>query len=258
MTTDKHDSTDTALGKTKSRLKETHEFFTPMYVVNDMIDELERVGDKDGKLCILENTLDPAAGNGAFMYGVLKRKEKRGQSKSDALTTTFATDLMLDNVMDCTARAIFWELGTDDIFDGEHGQPSEGLEIHTTIGGKEVELYGDTSLYSIRKNNVTTFQREYSFQGKKIIVRQQPEAWWLVEYKTPSMVKFDSTKLAKNIMIQDFLKFDKTFDGTEPLYASQVSKELKTADATGTFVPDSTDVKVEKQQKVTTEPDFEW
>ena len=97
--------------KSKSRVADFGEVFTPEFIVNNMLDlvrsETENINSK---------FLEPACGNGNFLIEVLKRKlfiiknrYKKSQHEYEtnsiiAIGSLYGIDLMSDNVKECKKR----------------------------------------------------------------------------------------------------------------------------------------------------------
>ena len=80
--------------KRAKRRKETAEDFTPLELVNEMLDKLPaEVWDDSNK-----TFLDNSAGNGNFLVAVLQRKLDHGHDPLQALSTIYGVELMYDNV----------------------------------------------------------------------------------------------------------------------------------------------------------------
>ena len=75
------------------RRKQTGEDFTPRALVDMMLDKLPP--EEFGKI---SNFLDPCAGNGNIIIPIIERKLAAGLSYIEALETTWALELMQDNV----------------------------------------------------------------------------------------------------------------------------------------------------------------
>ena len=82
-----------------ARKKQTAEVFTPIPLVNDILDKLS-------KECWTEEKTfcDPSAGNGNFLIEVLRRKIELGHDPLSALSTVYGVELMEDNVVECRHR----------------------------------------------------------------------------------------------------------------------------------------------------------
>ena len=99
----------------KARIARNGEIFTPMALVNEMIDAAENNGctafsDPSKTSC------DPCMGNGQFIIGMIKRKIKRGMTFEQAARSTFGMELMQDNV-DVTRQRVMDICGyTDTIY----------------------------------------------------------------------------------------------------------------------------------------------
>jgi len=82
------------------RRKATAEFFTPIELVNEILDKLPSECWASGK-----TFCDPAAGNGNFLVEVLRRKvEVHHHDPLQAISTIYAVELMADNVQELKAR----------------------------------------------------------------------------------------------------------------------------------------------------------
>lgn len=90
--------------RTKLRVKQTAEVFTPTFLVQEMLDILEKQ-DPDIFTNPSKTFIDNCCGDGQFLSEVVIRKiERSGCSLSQALSTTFGVELMEDNVKECRAR----------------------------------------------------------------------------------------------------------------------------------------------------------
>jgi len=88
--------------KSKKRIKDKGEVYTPKRLVNEILDKLPKNiwSEKD------KTFFDPACGNGNFLVEVVERKIKAGSTKWQALSTTFGVDIMDDNVKECRQRLL--------------------------------------------------------------------------------------------------------------------------------------------------------
>lgn len=88
----------------KLRIQHTAEFFTPIKLVQEMLDKLE---ESDPTLFSdpTKTFLDNSCGDGQFLSEVVIRKmERSGCTLEQALRTTYGVDLMEDNVNECRKR----------------------------------------------------------------------------------------------------------------------------------------------------------
>lgn len=85
-----------------NRTKLTGEIFTPLPLVDEILDQLPQELFTNPE----KTFLDPAAGNGNFLVRVLERKIKvQGKKRiTQALKTTFGVDIMKDNIEECKQR----------------------------------------------------------------------------------------------------------------------------------------------------------
>ena len=91
--------------KSKARVKEFGEVFTPDFIVNDMCDLIpSEIWDN------IESTfLEPACGNGNFLVEILARKYERCKDEKDglkALASVFGIDIQCDNCEECRVRLL--------------------------------------------------------------------------------------------------------------------------------------------------------
>ena len=88
--------------KRKERRKITAEDFTPLPLVDEMLDKLpqEVFSDPSKTFC------DNSAGNGNFLIQVLQRKLDQGHDPLQALSTIYGVELMPDNVMEMKERLL--------------------------------------------------------------------------------------------------------------------------------------------------------
>lgn len=90
---------DDSLIKSKARVKNVGEVFTPDFLVERMLDQFPKESWQPGK-----NWLEPTCGNGQFIVAIIKWKIRAGCNILDALATTFGMDIMTDNVKECKSR----------------------------------------------------------------------------------------------------------------------------------------------------------
>lgn len=87
------------------RTKETEEFFTPTWVVQQTLDHYLNLDNE-----IFDNPkktiIDPCCGDGQFLSEALIRKLENGIDFETALGTIYGVDLMQDNVELCRERLL--------------------------------------------------------------------------------------------------------------------------------------------------------
>jgi len=87
--------------KRNLRKKSTAEEFTPVFLVNSMLDKLpSSIWSENSTFC------DPACGNCNFLVEILKRKLKLGHSPIKALQSLFGCDCMSDNIKEGRLRLL--------------------------------------------------------------------------------------------------------------------------------------------------------
>lgn len=135
------------MSKSKDRIKQTGEVFTPSKLVNEMLDKIptELINDPD------KTIIDPSCGNGQFLIEVVKR---RGTIKN-----VFGVDIMADNCCDTIARLIFYAV--------------HGLEIINEnaqfVSDLDHDGHTDHPMYPFAVD-IKKFFRYYSYQNKEVIV----------------------------------------------------------------------------------------
>lgn len=90
------------LDRSRTRVKETGEVFTPTALVEEMLDKMDVTLFSDP----VKTFLDPSAGDGQFLASVLYRKLEHGHTFEQALSTIYGVDLMPDNVQLCRDRLL--------------------------------------------------------------------------------------------------------------------------------------------------------
>lgn len=88
--------------RTKERIDQTAEVFTPPALVNEMLDKIPTEVWADPTKTVLDNS----CGNGNFLVEVLRRKIQHGSTPTQALETIYGVELMADNVAECKARLL--------------------------------------------------------------------------------------------------------------------------------------------------------
>jgi hypothetical protein len=97
-------NTDKNKEKRKQRRKQTAEDFTPLWLVDEMLDKLEE-HSPDTFTDEEKTYLDPACGNGNILIQVIKRKLKYN-SPIQAVSTIYGCDIQLDNIQECRLRIL--------------------------------------------------------------------------------------------------------------------------------------------------------
>ncbi len=87
--------------KPLSRIKQFGEVFTPIALVNEMLDKLPiDCWDCD------KTFIDNSCGNGNFLVEILKRKLALRHEPLQALSTIYGVELLEDNTLECKHRLI--------------------------------------------------------------------------------------------------------------------------------------------------------
>lgn len=91
--------------KRQERRSKTAEDFTPLPLVNEILDRLSL--ESNNEVWSEDKTfVDPACGNGNFLIEVLKRKLNKGHDPLNALMTIYGVDIMLDNIQETRLRLL--------------------------------------------------------------------------------------------------------------------------------------------------------
>lgn len=101
------------LVKSKKRVRELGEVFTPPNIVSDMIDMVQ---DQDCDV-IRGNWFEPCCGTGNFQVEIARRKLAAGMSPEEAANTMFSGDIMQDNVDETIDRLVEILPGTREILE---------------------------------------------------------------------------------------------------------------------------------------------
>ena len=86
----------------RARRKQTAEDFTPLALVDEMLDKLPSEVFSDPSKTFLDNS----AGNGNFLVRVLARKLEAGHPPLQALASVYGVELMADNVEEMRGRML--------------------------------------------------------------------------------------------------------------------------------------------------------
>ena len=94
-------TTEQKLTKSKARVKELGEVFTPPALVTEMLSKLPSGSWEHAK-----TFLEPSCGNGNFLVQILERKIAAGATPLQALSTIHGVDIMEDNADESRARLL--------------------------------------------------------------------------------------------------------------------------------------------------------
>ena len=96
-----------SLIKSKERVRKHGEVFTPIWVVNEMLDELEKESS-DTFSDVSKTFLEPTCGTGNFVVEIYRRKLnycKNDRNKAEiALRSLWCIELLEDNMKECRQR----------------------------------------------------------------------------------------------------------------------------------------------------------
>lgn len=89
------------LVRSKARVKELGEVFTPAALVSEMLDKLPPDSWLPDK-----TFLEPSCGTGNFLVQILQRKLAAGHPPLQALSTIYGIDIMPDNIAESKRRLL--------------------------------------------------------------------------------------------------------------------------------------------------------
>ena len=152
----------TELTKSKKRVRESAEVYTPKWVVNDMLNLIPKETWED----IDATFLEPAGGNGNFVEEILRRKlaiAKTTDEKIRALKSVYAIELMLDNVDEMRARvkAIMAENG---VTEGIDDIINKNIQQGNFLTGENI--FGEDITFVDWKNGGTDTLKEMIARGE--------------------------------------------------------------------------------------------
>lgn len=93
--------------KSKRRVKAFAEVYTPKWLVDDMLDMLDRESGHSVFDSLQRTFLEPACGNGNYIVAIISRKLKLCKNAHDAelaCASVYGIDIQQDNVDECRAR----------------------------------------------------------------------------------------------------------------------------------------------------------
>lgn len=100
------------ISRSKERIMETGEVFTPPAITNEILDHLSEEMWEPHR-----TFLDPAAGEGHMIVEIYKRKIATGSTPTEALSTIYGIDIMRDNVLVCREKLLELAGNTDEYRD---------------------------------------------------------------------------------------------------------------------------------------------
>ena len=91
-----------SLTRSKERVSDLGEVFTPSHIVDEMHSLLPKKNWSDKTIIYLE----PTCGNGQFLVAAVQKKMDSGLTPEHAVNTTFGMDIMRDNIEDARLRVL--------------------------------------------------------------------------------------------------------------------------------------------------------
>ncbi|MCD8372035.1 MAG: SAM-dependent methyltransferase [Clostridia bacterium] len=129
--------------KSKERVRNHGEVFTPEWVVKAMCDLLEKEHCGEDMYEIEKTFLEPACGTGNFLVEIFARKLNHCKDTTDAikaLNSIFAIELLQDNVDEARARLLTMFKDAYPNADGFEIQLAQTILENNVIQGNTLEL----------------------------------------------------------------------------------------------------------------------
>lgn len=146
------------LVKSKHRVKNFGEVFTPINIVNDMLDTIPETISKEMTF------LEPTCGEGVFLIEILKRKLKNVDNIKDCIwciSTLYGIDIQKDNVNITKEKLLdVWKEWSNKKYD-DYQQVIENI-LNTNI------ILGD-----FLNDNIEIISYEFSEEGDDVIIKNQ-------------------------------------------------------------------------------------
>jgi type I restriction-modification system DNA methylase subunit len=123
--------------RSNERKKKLGEVFTPLKLLNEILDRLPEESWSDKS----KTFLDPTSGNGNFLIEVVRRKIEHGSTPVQALSTTYGVDIMTDNVTEAHRRL---------------------LKVASEASGVDIQLeWADVVLRNVVKADALTYKFDF-------------------------------------------------------------------------------------------------
>lgn len=218
--------------KSTARVKNLGEVFTPKKTVNLMLDQPEiqsKIQD------ITSTFLEPAAGEGAFLVELLKRKIKIAKKESKtakefgencliALSTLYGIEIMEDNVEMLVMNMIltFEETYSQILFaDFSNSRPEKNILKSAQTIIKANIAQGDTL------KGITADRKPIIFSEWKII-KGRPKKVKRLEYTFESILNGSTVNKAQKKVFEEIDLFASYYDGEDKSQKQEDKKEYAT------------------------------
>ena len=143
------------MAKSQTRIKQTGEIFTPLDLVDEMLERLPLEMFTDPK----KRFVDPACGDGNFLVRVIAYKIYYGSTAEEALDTTCGVELMEDNAVRCRDRVL------------THAWLAHKLKYSTTTEFRGDMLHNDITLEDERQAGQKSGRDEFCRPLDKYVVK---------------------------------------------------------------------------------------
>ena len=159
--------------KRKERKKQTAEDFTPLWLVDEMLDKLEETSPTSFT-DPTKTFLDPACGNGNMLIQILKRRLQRGVDPMDNIKTIYGCDIMQENIWEAKCRMLL----TTGVYRNRNIPPEEVVKMIRKLSQNIVftplDVYPNGSLDYLdlpddqQFNEIITLERAWKIRQKLI------------------------------------------------------------------------------------------
>ena len=154
----------TKLTRSKKRVADLGEVFTPGYIVAEMLELIPPEYWAKGTMIILE----PTCGNGQFVVKAVEKKIEAGLSPIDACNTVFGLDIMDDNIEECRKRV--WDLVKYQVPQA-HRDRLRAIIVNNIVQVKDSLAYIKTGKWAEKK----FFDHDPTEIGKQVLSLDQQE-----------------------------------------------------------------------------------
>lgn len=144
------------INRSKDRIKQTGEVFTPIPLVVEILSKLPQEVWTDHKKTFLDNS----CGDGNFLVQVVTHKIFYGSTIEQALKTTHGVDLMQDNVERARIRVLIHAHAADIFFD----------KFLIEVGGRPIDLTpNEEDMFERTKEFEDVVNKYYKIVKKNIV-----------------------------------------------------------------------------------------
>lgn len=159
----------------KQRIKQNDEVFTPLLLVDEILNKLPSEVWQQKK-----TFLDPSCGDGNFLVRVVVWKIHNGSTSQQALETTYGVDIMPDNIEHARQRVLIHAFAASKV-DSELLPHLSSDEEQAFIQISDFKVFANEFKAIVYKNIVyhDALTYDYSFSGQPMKTKEQQEQDWL-------------------------------------------------------------------------------